>query len=88
MPVLPGTLVLVGCNAPACYWTIKVADFSFRADSVPSISNIQTIKPPSNFFMRLMVFPTTTAELFFAATSISIPFLMKIFTPLMFPAVT
>jgi Tol biopolymer transport system component len=35
----------------AGYWTIKVADFSFGAsDSVPSISNIQTIEPVSNYF--------------------------------------
>ena len=35
----------------AGYWTIKIADFSFGAsDSVPSISNIQTIEPVSNYF--------------------------------------
>ena len=35
----------------AGYWTIKVADFSFCAsDSIPSISNIQTIEPMSNYF--------------------------------------
>jgi hypothetical protein len=67
MPILPGTLAPVGCNAPACYWTIKVADFSFRADSVPSISNIQTIEPPSNFFYEAYGFSNDDSRIIFCS---------------------
>ena len=50
----------------AGYWTIKVADFAFRAaDSVPVISNIRTIEPVSDYFYEAYGFSKDDSKIIF-----------------------
>ena len=51
----------------AGYWTIKVADFSFGADSVPSISNIRTIEPVSDCFYEAYGFSNDDNRIIFCS---------------------
>jgi Tol biopolymer transport system component len=52
----------------AGYWTIKIADFSFRsADSVPEISNIRTIEPVKDFFYEAYGFSNDDSKIIFCS---------------------
>lgn len=52
----------------AGYWTIKIADFAFRAsDSVPEIKNIRTIEPVSNFFYEGYGFSNDDSRIIFCS---------------------
>ena len=52
----------------AGYWTIKIADFAFNpSDSVPYISNIQTIEPVSDYFYEAYGFSNDDSKIIFCS---------------------
>jgi Tol biopolymer transport system component len=52
----------------AGYWTIKIADFKFRAsDSVPEISNIRTIEPVVDAFYESYGFSPDDSKIIFCS---------------------
>lgn len=52
----------------AGYWTIKIADFGFRAsDSVPEVTNIRTIEPVADAFYESYGFSPDDSRLIFCS---------------------
>ncbi len=51
----------------AGFWTIKIADFAFGADSIPHISNIKTIEPVSNCFYEAYGFSPDDSKIIFCS---------------------